>query len=375
MLGPDRRPARAYFANLEAHPTNHRSRHSLHRLANRPPPAEVAGLLPAAPPACPVYAAALDAAAGLWAAWAAYGKRNMLLHGAGSLAALLDRLVAAAPGPVFVLRAHRRDASVNGLLEALSQHLLGAAPACRSPVRYAQELLHALGPASTIPIPITLAVHQIDAEPLRTEPAQEALALLARHPAFRLLCTAAHAAAPALWTPAQLAAFNFTFADATTLARFPEQELAAVIDGRQRGRAGAGATVQSCRLVLGTLPRAARQVYAILAEHQLRAAAPPAAPGAAEAADSSGSDDDDDGDGEEEDAAGSAETMARAGLAYHAWLLLCQQQLLVSSDAAFRTQLAEFLDHHVVVAVDDPAHAGHIYYLPFAAAEIRALLK
>lgn len=364
-----------YLANLARHPSNQRLKNSFYRLANRPTPSEVPSILPT------------DATVnctdrpedGMVRTWmpALRAGFNLLLCGFGSKIQLLDTFVKMyCEEEVMVLRAYKKDASINGFLEAVAGATGFPERQCKAPVPFAARLSAHLKKRGNL---LILAVHQIDGMALRSDHAQEALSILAKIPSVRLICSCEHVNTAALWSPAQQASFAFVLQDCTTYDRYSE-ELAVIVDGPAKTGRANRATVQSLKAVIKVLPRAAQLMYRILAEHQLQfitanAGLTTASPNIV----TRPSDQDDDEDEEpeyddDEDDEDDMELQARKGLPYHDWYNRCHQQLVIASEPAFRQQLAEFVDHHLAVGVESPSMAGLVYFLPFVRKELSEII-
>lgn len=123
-------------------------------------------------------------------------------------------------------------------------------------------------------------------------------------------------------------------------------------------------------MVLQALPKNAQGIFRILVEHQIKTMGSNTKAVAKPSDGSDNDDDEDEGDEEEEWEAKAIQN----GLSFYAWYQSAQEAFIANSENAFRTQLAEFTDHQLVIGVDNPMASGQIYYLPFSAEQLQKLL-
>lgn len=364
-LGSDRDAATHYFQNIALHPSSEKSKNSFHKLSNKPSSHELLNSVTTCPPQHESVLP-LNKLASTWVAAFAAGY-NVIAHGYGSKTSLIDNFVEqhCSDYHAFTLRPYMKEASLASLLEFIFHTFSKQHKPCRNVLTYANELM---GLITSLDISVLLVIHHIDAPSLRTETIQETLAFFSDHPQIRILASVENVNASAMWTPSMNAAFRFIWQECHTFAPY-QHELLGLLEGSTRTTINGRATFESCKLVLQALPQNGKQSFRILAEHQLQKVQQPKA----DAMEIDGSDNEEDMyDGADDDEAGE---IAKVGLPYHEWLLRCQQQLIVSSESAFQTQISEFVDHQLVIGAENPCMAGQIYCLPFSTKELKQIVN
>ncbi|KOS19583.1 Origin recognition complex subunit 2 [Escovopsis weberi] len=285
---------------------------------------------------------------------------SVCLYGLGSKRALLRRFAGAVHARNRGTR--NRIVMVNGyaptttLREVLST--VGAAVAggdrgapravpAGPPAGMARAILALLSAA--VGTTLTLAIHSVDAPPLRKPGAQAVLARLAGHPRVHLVCTADTPDFPLLWDMGLRSAFNFVFHDCTTFALFRAE--IDVVDqvhellGRQAQRANGR---EGVAFVLKSLTENAKNLFRLLVGEVLVAM-----------------DDDDDEGAAGEDG---------VGLEYRMLYNKAVEEFICSSEMAFRTLLKEFHDHQMITSRKD-ALGTELLSLPFRKEDLEAILE
>jgi len=165
---------------------------------------------------------------------------------------------------------------------------------------------------------LTILIHNLDGEPLRTTRAQVLLARLSSHPKISLVASIDHIRAPLLWDAARVSQFNFLWHDATTFAPYSVEssidDSLALISGS--GRAGG---TKGVKFVLASLPMNAKSLYRVLISHQLQGI---------------------------EDGAIGAAGEEEVGVEYKVLYQKAVEEFICSNDMAFRTLLKEYLPPH-----------------------------
>ncbi|KAG0637534.1 origin recognition complex subunit 2-domain-containing protein [Tuber brumale] len=193
---------------------------------------------------------------------------------------------------------------------------------------------------------LTILIHNLDGEPLRTTRAQVLLSRLSSHPKISLVASIDHIHAPLLWDAARVSQFNFLWHDATTFAPYSVEssidDSLALISGS--GRAGG---TKGVKFVLASLPMNAKSLYRVLVSHQLQ--------------------------GIEDGAAGAAGE-DEVGVEYKVLYQKAVEEFICSNDMAFRTLLKEFQDHQMVSLKKD-AQGTDVLWAPFKKEELQNILE
>lgn len=171
------------------------------------------------------------------------------------------------------------------------------------------------------PVPcISLVIHNIDGQNLRTERTHSILASLSKISQIRLVCSIDHINAPLLWDAQLLAKFKFLWHDLTT---FEHYDVELSFENRlltSRNQAGASGAMH----VLSTLNGNAQSLFSLLLEHQIE---------------------------------------SKSGLAYNMFLRQSTENFITSSESGFKTHLTEFKDHKLILAKS--VDGGQVLYIPF----------
>ncbi|RPB05728.1 ORC2-domain-containing protein [Choiromyces venosus 120613-1] len=190
---------------------------------------------------------------------------------------------------------------------------------------------------------ITLLLHNIDGEALRTTRAQVLLSRLSSHPKISLVASIDHIRAPLLWDAARVSQFNFLWHDATTFAPYSVESSIDDSLALIGGSAHAGGT-KGVKFVLASLPMNAKSLYRVLVSHQLQGI------------------EDGGGDGEE------------VGVEYKVLYQKAVEEFICSNDMAFRTLLKEFQDHQMVSLKKD-SQGTDVLWAPFKKEELETILE
>jgi origin recognition complex subunit 2 len=175
---------------------------------------------------------------------------------------------------------------------------------------------------------ISLVIHNIDGQNLRTERTQLILSSLAKLPNIRLVCSIDHINAPLLWDAHHLAKFRFVWHDLTT---FEHYDVELSFENRlltSRNQVGASGAIH----VLSTLNPNANSLFALLLKHQIE---------------------------------------AKSGMAYNSFLRLSAEKFITSSESAFKNHLTEFKDHKLILS--KTVDGGQVLYIPFDEAALEDL--
>lgn len=179
-----------------------------------------------------------------------------------------------------------------------------------------------------------IVLHNIDGQQLRSPEAQAILGELASMPRVHLIASVDHVNAPLLWSKREAARFNWVWQEATTFAPYALETsfLPQLLASKGEERHIRGAVN-----VLRSLTSNARDIFRLLAEHQLA-------------------------------------NPEEKGMGFHAFYTECRAQFLATSEVTLRSHLTEFVDHELT-RTRKSADGEDVVHIPFAADVLAQLLK
>lgn len=247
---------------------------------------------------------------------------NVLLYGYGSKRRLLmefAKQVYTTPSSLVVVNGYVPTLTAKDIFSTVAEALLGRGHTVRLGSNPSEMLDNVIALLDSEEITgLTLMIHNLDGESIRTERAQVLIARLCAHPKISLVATIDHLRAPLLWDAARASQFNFLWHDATTFAPYAVEssidESLALIGGS--GRAGG---TKGVKFVLASLPMNAKSLFRVLISHQLEAMM----------------DDPASGQG--------AGTNEEWGVEYKVLYQKAVEEFICSNDMAFRTLLKEYV--------------------------------
>ncbi|OLL25964.1 Origin recognition complex subunit 2 [Neolecta irregularis DAH-3] len=254
---------------------------------------------------------------------------NILLYGYGSKRRLIMNFVEShlSNQLVVVINGYFPSINIKDILQIIASALeinVGSV---------SQDILNTILaelPHNSIP-PLTLVIHNLDGENIRSEKSQSYLSILASHPKITLLASIDHINAPLLWDIAKSSNYNFLWHETTTFIPYTIETSFENNLVSQISQVGGG---KGAKYVLSTLTPNARGIYRLLLESQVKLM---------------------------KDTEQANESF---GLEYKNWYTLSSKEFLVSNDINFRNTLTEFFDHRLVVSKRD--HVGEeILWVPF----------
>lgn len=243
---------------------------------------------------------------------------NVLLYGYGSKRRLLMEFAKQGytTSNLVVVNGYVPTLTVKDILSTVAKALLMRGHSVRLGSNPSEMLDNVIALLDSLEMRITLMIHNLDGESIRTERAQVLIARLCAHPKISLVATIDHLRAPLLWDAARASQFNFLWHDATTFAPYAVEssidESLALIGGS--GRAGG---TKGVKFVLASLPMNAKSLFRVLVSHQLEAMM----------------DDPASGQG--------AGTNEEWGVEYRVLYQKAVEEFICSNDMAFRTLLKE----------------------------------
>lgn len=262
---------------------------------------------------------------------------NILLYGYGSKRKLLMEFakgIYAGPRSLVVINGYVPTLTIKDVLATVAQAILGPDHSLRlgsNPNDILENVLtlldsteaHEDDPEDFVPH-LTLIIHNIDGEALRTERCQVIFSRLSAHPRISIVASIDHIRAPLLWDAARVSQFNFLWHDATTFAPYSVEssidDSLSLIGGS--GRAGG---TKGVKFVLASLPMNAKSLFRVLVSHQLQAI--------------------------EDDAGGGGGGGEEYGVEYRVLYQKAVEEFICSNDMAFRTLLKEYVSFtgHLII--------------------------
>jgi origin recognition complex subunit 2 len=283
---------------------------------------------------------------------------SLLFYGLGSKKTLLLTFAerALTDAPVVVVNGYSPAVSVRALLVAITRAVVRQPATFRSMQDHALWLAQQLAALHGRPR-LYLLVLSIDAPAMRTARMQTVLSVLAAASGVRLVASADHVQGALLWSGPLAARFNWVWHDGTTFAPFTHETAG---EASVLGDVGQ-ATVRSVGHVLRSLTANARDIFTLLARHQLEQ----------DACRRSDRDAGEDGDDDGGDGGGAG---AERGLSFAAYYAKCLDDFLVSNDVALRAQLTEFRDHRIIQTVTG-ADGTEYLHIPLSASALTTVLE
>lgn len=251
---------------------------------------------------------------------------NLCLYGYGSkrtlLLKFLDELYKRHPTrKIIVVNGHVATLTIKDLLQQLLTALLGPTHSIKvspNPLDTVSMISSLLSQEETPAL--TLAIHNLDGENLRSEKAQTVLSTLASCKKVSLIASIDHLRAPLLWDSARASALNLAFHEATTFQPYTLES--SLTSSLELGRSGRTGGTKGVKYVLASLPTNAKELYRILISGQLEAIV------------------------EDEEAGGGrgvGEANERYGVDYRVLYQKAAEEFICSNDVAFRSLLKEYV--------------------------------
>ena len=185
---------------------------------------------------------------------------------------------------------------------------------------------------------ITLLIHNIESPSLANEIAQNCLVQLASSPNIHLVASIDHINSGMLWDISKITLFNFAWHDVTNYSPYTVEtsfENSLVSKGVVAGHDQAGA---SARAVLQSVNQHTKEIFALLAKHQLK-----------ECTDA--------------EIASDVVCSINMGLTFDALFSKAQAAFCAAEQTIFRTLLTEFKDHGMIVSQRD-VDGSDMLYIP-----------
>lgn len=271
------------------------------------------------------------------------------LYGYGSKTDIINRFVKVhfPNWHLFVMPAYEKDSLYIELLLSIASNALGIERPSKRINEATEQITASLEEWTGN---IMIVIEMADAPCMRNAEIWKSLAQLSKCSNLRFIYTFEHVNVLLMNNDNIWTCLRICWTSCTTMEPY-STELESLSFSR-KGGVDSESRWTGAQFVLKSLTGTARNVYRILAEHQL----------------SQGTKTMNDSDGEEDD-----ETEQRC-LSAVSWYQRCQEQFIVSNELAFRTQLTEFVDHELVRSTDGFGQNGNEFYIPFERAQIETLL-
>ncbi|KAG5451587.1 Origin recognition complex subunit 2 [Clonorchis sinensis] len=255
---------------------------------------------------------------------------NILLYGVGSKRPILDNFKKQhlCHTNCIVIPGYELSLNIRQILNAICNDWLQLSDSCKNPTEQLRLITKLLSRNAAAASPLYLLIHNIDGPGLRNAKSQAILAHLASVPNIHIIASMDHINTPILWSHNELARFSWIWEDCTTFTDPVEetsysnspilQHLLGGLTGSGSLMAGSGgAMLASLRQVVASLTQNAREIFRMVAEHQLNAPL--------------------------HESRGDNVGMPLEDLYWR-----CRDAFLTNSEATLRAQLTEFRDHKLM---------------------------
>ncbi|KAK2466030.1 hypothetical protein APHAL10511_001672 [Amanita phalloides] len=322
---------------------------------------------------------------------------NLLFYGLGSKRQILSCFVreyCAKIGHVVVANAFRPDFSLKDLLISIEKipGLFDAATSSTTVENHAKRIHDAFS-KPTQKRHLYLAIHNIDAVPLRSQKAKSCLALLAMNPRIHIVASVDHVNAPLLWSASECATrkplfnvvdepgdlssaqpastnpkrgFAWLWHDLTSLEPY-DTELAyadrASISGAHSGShrkaslaaqsAGTAMSETAALHILASVTQRAKKLFVFMATRQLESIQASAST----------------------DIQSNTTDLQQHGMGYDVLFNAARDNFIATNDTALRALLGEFKDHGLVLSTHAGAGAGEILWIPLRNERLSNILQ
>ncbi|KAJ3371475.1 Origin recognition complex subunit 2 [Kappamyces sp. JEL0680] len=281
---------------------------------------------------------------------------NLIFFGFGSKLNMLTEFVdtklangkrvATHAGPTITVNGFYPNLNFKTIMGKVLAQLVGTEKAHGSLPSQVSQLLEFLDSAACRFPYITLLIHNIEGTNLTPEPIQKAISVLASHPKIFLVASSDHLNTPTLWDATKISLFNFVWHEMTTYQPYLvetsfENSLISAVGGETQGSVGA-------RFVLASLAPSVRNLFRLLAKHQIEYQAAQGSQGETEC-------------GEE------------CGIERETLLQKCRNAFFITEASAFNTALNEFRDHKMVVV--KKGSEGEVVYIPMSCDVLEDLVQ
>ncbi|KAJ3274892.1 Origin recognition complex subunit 2 [Terramyces sp. JEL0728] len=253
---------------------------------------------------------------------------SLLFYGYGSKYSLLNEFVSKylEEGPVININGFHPNISLKPVLSKVIADVVKYDGAMGSLQNMADIVIKYISePDCPYPF-LTFVAHNIEGTGIQNEQSQRIMSQLAACKSIYFVASFDNINTPLLWDNSKLSNFNFIWHDLTTFEPYTmETSFETNILGKNKTN-----TFQGTRYVLESLTANAKQIFMLLAEHQLAV----------------------------------METKAAAsdGLSFQTFYQRANESFLCTSQLTFKTLLTEFRDHEIISSVTNSD--GQVLYIP-----------
>jgi origin recognition complex subunit 2 len=269
---------------------------------------------------------------------------NLLIFGAGSKRKLLEKFAETMLDNqlCLVVQGYLPTLQIRTILTTITSNIFQYedTPTNEKLLRLIEEgFAHPERYEETIPAALYILIHNIDGPALRNLKAQTILSQLAAIPQIHFVASVDHINACQLWDASMKTKLNWVWHEVHTYDRYVEEtKYDQTLLGSSSG-SSSEIVGMSLRFVLRSLTPNAREIFRVLAQHQL-------------------------------DNANAQEH----GLSYRQFYEKCREKFLVTSEETMRSQLTEFRDHNVIITKKSGKSGGN-FFIPVIPAIIKQTLE
>lgn len=271
---------------------------------------------------------------------------NLVFYGYGSKRNLLNEFAQTVltNGPLIVINGFFPSISIKDILVKITAGALGTQAPTGQIQDHVSFICNYFASEDRAYDCLYIVVHNLDGPNLRNERTQTALSMLASGDNIHLIASVDHINSGLLWDNVKSSRFNWIWHDATT---FDDYLVETSFENSLLIRTSELGGARGAKYVLDSLTTNARQVFRILAEHQLM---------------------------EMEVANMEGKGSESVGLSYGQYYQKCREGFYVSSDLALRTELTEFRDHKLISS-KKTMDGTELFYIPLDKPTLLHLLE
>jgi len=288
---------------------------------------------------------------------------NLAFYGFGSKIKLLTKFAKEVlnNSPVFVINGFSPAVSVKAILNGISEQIIKYTGVLGTVQEQISRIEEYFTDDKRKIKRIFLLIHNIDGINLRNDKTQTTLSLIAAIPNIHVIASVDHINASFLWDNAKVYRYNFIWHDITTYEPYTIETSFENSFMLQKNQLDARGVMH----VLSCLTSNGRQIFRVLAEHQIVTEAENI-----DTEEMTGGEGLLLNKGNENKSHSSYESL---GLSHSAYYNLCLEKFLVSNETTFRTQLTEFKDHKIIFR--KVTANSDVYYIPLSATVLSEILE
>jgi len=262
---------------------------------------------------------------------------NLILYGFGSKKKLIENFASSClyQHATLIVNGFMPETNAKKILSTICREVLGCEQNFSS---LSEQCAFLSSHYYLFPPKLYVIIHNIDGPSLRTIQSQLALSILATISKVRIVASVDHLNAGNLWGVSIKSRFNWIWHNVTTyeehITEMSFQEL--LIRGSDASDSTGVVSLQSLRYVLSSMTENAREIFKLLALHQL-------------------------------------DNSRENGLPYRLLYDKCRQKLLVSTESALKAYLSEFHDHKVILS--RRTDESMVFFIPSTLSVLKQLME